>query len=258
MKHGLHSPQWCHLLSLPPEIRNIIYTYVLYVPTPSGRVTLTKSRTAIRLPSALSILQTCYQIKNEAECIFYHINHLRFPAEACASEPIWLFSNFPQLERIPRSSIDRLPQKFRYAVRSLTVTLLDPLSDHGQYLAKFVRCFPFVEKLCIEVEPEFAWWILTRRQHWFLLGLQRETGALEELRDVRLTLSKNERKPVLGILRLCKLSHEIKGLDALLRDGLIEIGVIRTDAQRRRRSGVSSKHGRATVTRSPPPWYEYC
>lgn len=73
------------LLSLPPELRNTIYEYVLDVPRGGKRRTLLKRRSNIgdsasrrKSPkrSVLTLLQTCRQIYNEARCMFYWINTL--------------------------------------------------------------------------------------------------------------------------------------------------------------------------------------
>lgn len=72
----------CTLLSLPPEIRNVIYQLVLTVNggIPNSRHVNIYRRLKrpgnIREASVLALLQTCKQINNEATAIFYLINHI--------------------------------------------------------------------------------------------------------------------------------------------------------------------------------------
>lgn len=69
----------CQLLELPPEIRNIIYEFTLTVqPSKDGTVTISKTpQTGSCKSTVLGVLQTCHQIRNEAQTIFYHANQLR-------------------------------------------------------------------------------------------------------------------------------------------------------------------------------------
>lgn len=69
----------CPLPALPPELRNTMYEYLLTnEPAEGGAVTISRTATARpRRPSVLSVLQTCRQVRDEAQAIFYHENHLR-------------------------------------------------------------------------------------------------------------------------------------------------------------------------------------
>lgn len=81
---------------MPPEIRNLIYHQVLTVGQPGDRIRIvhgrrrdweSKKSKKLKKPgmklveehglkySVLALLQTCRQINNEAECIFFNINH---------------------------------------------------------------------------------------------------------------------------------------------------------------------------------------
>ena len=69
-------------LSLPPEIRNRIYDYHLIMnDARHGRPTKVQisniSTTYYKQRSALALLQTCHQIHDEAEGIFFATNHLQ-------------------------------------------------------------------------------------------------------------------------------------------------------------------------------------
>ncbi|KAK3614519.1 hypothetical protein LTR22_027753 [Elasticomyces elasticus] len=86
------------LLSLTPELRNRIYHYVFCISDGDDMVFLTRSvpankaishqipsessmlgRIETSKPSGLIILQTCRQILNEAEALFFHLNHFTLP-----------------------------------------------------------------------------------------------------------------------------------------------------------------------------------
>lgn len=77
--------QQSRLLSLPAEIRNRIYHYVLAVNKSKhgeDNVAAVVHDTCFYRhdgPSVLSMLQTCKQLHNEAEAIFYTINWLELP-----------------------------------------------------------------------------------------------------------------------------------------------------------------------------------
>ncbi|KAK3723276.1 hypothetical protein LTR37_001999 [Vermiconidia calcicola] len=77
--------QQSRLLSLPPEIRNRIYHYVLAV---NNSIDSEDNVAAVvhdgvfymyDTPSVLSMLQVCQQLHNEAEATFYAINWLELP-----------------------------------------------------------------------------------------------------------------------------------------------------------------------------------
>lgn len=72
--------QGCTLLSLPPEIRNIIYELALKLEgDPLGIVDIKRaprSGNNINTCSVHALLQTCKQLYAEASGIFYTINHV--------------------------------------------------------------------------------------------------------------------------------------------------------------------------------------
>ncbi|KAK3629515.1 hypothetical protein LTR22_021883 [Elasticomyces elasticus] len=94
-----HNPQQnSRLLSLTPELRNRIYHYVFCISDGDDMVFLTRSvpankaishqapsessmldRIETSKPSVLTMLQTCRQILNEAEALFFHLNHFTLP-----------------------------------------------------------------------------------------------------------------------------------------------------------------------------------
>lgn len=70
-------------LDLPPELRNRVYTYAFTIQTEDGEVDLAnRSTIGKRGGSHLHILQTCRQIHEEAQCIFYAINNLSIDSAA--------------------------------------------------------------------------------------------------------------------------------------------------------------------------------
>ncbi|KAK3624618.1 hypothetical protein LTR56_014380 [Elasticomyces elasticus] len=62
------------LLSLTPELRNCIYHSVFCISDEDDMVVLAHLTTSTK-SSVLAILQTCRQILNEAEALFFHLNH---------------------------------------------------------------------------------------------------------------------------------------------------------------------------------------
>ena len=67
----------CTLLSLPPEIRNVIYELVFTSAENDefGFVNV-KRRSKDTVPSVLSVTRTCKQIHNEAPAIFYSAHYI--------------------------------------------------------------------------------------------------------------------------------------------------------------------------------------
>ncbi|KAK5121261.1 hypothetical protein LTR85_005427 [Meristemomyces frigidus] len=75
------TPAACLLLALPPELRTQIWTYLLCSTANLDGVVRVKHRPKhykTRRPShtVLTVLQTCHQIRAEAEGLFYHLNHI--------------------------------------------------------------------------------------------------------------------------------------------------------------------------------------
>lgn len=66
-----------HFLDLSGELKNRIYEYVFTVSSDAhGLVRMVKFKRKSRTPSMLALLETCRQIKNEAEGLVFSTNHL--------------------------------------------------------------------------------------------------------------------------------------------------------------------------------------
>lgn len=65
------------LLTLTPELRNRIYHYVFTVPEERGAVIVRRPSPTSDRHTVLAFLATCRQVLDEAEGLFYHLNHFR-------------------------------------------------------------------------------------------------------------------------------------------------------------------------------------
>lgn len=66
------------LFRIPAEIRLEVYEHILRIPTssPTSSVNLVHRPAQLRIPSSLSLLETCRLILSEAETLFYALNRL--------------------------------------------------------------------------------------------------------------------------------------------------------------------------------------
>ena len=74
----------CVLLNLPPELRYLIFELSLYMPTKSGMFDINsdiRCENGEQSHHTLALLQTCRQIHEEAEGLFYAINKFRVKSE---------------------------------------------------------------------------------------------------------------------------------------------------------------------------------
>ncbi|KAF2483424.1 hypothetical protein BDY17DRAFT_147301 [Neohortaea acidophila] len=74
----------CRLLSLAPELRNRIYHEIFSMSTFETPVRLVKFivKSTDRPQTVLAFLQTCRQIRHEAEGVFFAINHIATPIQS--------------------------------------------------------------------------------------------------------------------------------------------------------------------------------
>ena len=168
-----HRQTPCRLLTLPAEIRIRIYDYVLYVPTADGKLTLVKRRQRVsdnEPYSVLAILQTCRQIRNEAEAVFYHINHLRF------KDLSQIFA--------PKSRTCYLGLPRRAAIRTLTVGIGNCFFNGP--IVGGIEWFSSLEVLQLELRPRVTH---NLRMFWNCHGTGRlpsTLAKLEMLKEIRL------------------------------------------------------------------------
>ncbi|KAK1073426.1 hypothetical protein LTR74_001835 [Friedmanniomyces endolithicus] len=108
---GVYHPQLqCRLLTIAPEIRNRIYDFVFTVATDDDTVKLCCIRNPstrygghhanLTSPSVLVLLQTCRQVLNEAECIFFHVNHFEINCYAVGVRGVLGRSRSPSLNQL--------------------------------------------------------------------------------------------------------------------------------------------------------------
>ena len=178
-----HNQTRCRLLGLPPEVRNRIYEYVLYVPTTTGKVTLVKRlrppRELIRRktprPSSpytvLALLETCRQVYEEAKAIFYYINHLRLDDKGGARE----FSSF----------FDNVNEKRRAGMQKLTLRLED-CGDGSLFGFRRVPKCPSLEILHLElyiwINDDADFMLNTARRLFLLITRLSDKKRLKRLR----------------------------------------------------------------------------
>ena len=176
----------CRLLALPPEIRNRIYDYTLYVATTDGKVTIDK-RSSAKAYSVLSLLQTCRQVNQEAEGMFYRINHLR-------SENLNRWS-------YPPNFWYGLGERRRESIRTLTVRIWMAIRGaNGILVVPKIHLCTNLEALNLELDTEAAETIiLAERQGRGILQLQSSLASLKNLKGIRLIPP-----PLCGWLARCK------------------------------------------------------
>jgi len=108
---GVYHPQLqCRLLTIAPEIRNRIYDFVFTVATDDDTVKLCCIRNPstrygghhanLTSPSVLVLLQTCRQVLNEAECIFFHVNHFEINCYAVGVRGVLGRSRSPSMNQL--------------------------------------------------------------------------------------------------------------------------------------------------------------
>jgi len=108
---GVYHPQLqCRLLTIAPEIRNRVYEFVFTIATGDVTARLCCIRNPITRhgghhanltsPSVLVLLQTCRQILNEAECIFFHVNHFEIDCYAVGVRGVLGRSKSPSMNQL--------------------------------------------------------------------------------------------------------------------------------------------------------------
>ncbi|KAK5121262.1 hypothetical protein LTR85_005428 [Meristemomyces frigidus] len=140
----------CHLLALPPELRNYIYELVLTVRHRNFQDTVCISR---RIPerwsaTVLAILRSCKQINKEADAIFYHVNHLR---------PYWRHCKRTSSDTSSeiRNFIATLGHGRRDAIRTMTFQFSS--GPNGVAAVQELRRLNGLQSLCIELQNQNCW-----------------------------------------------------------------------------------------------------
>jgi len=120
------------LLTLPPELRNRVYELALTVaPNSDGKVKV-GSASSTR-PSVLAVLQSCRQIRNEAEGRFYYSHDLQLD---------WIATlNF----------LENTSAKRRQAIRTVTVAVDSP--EQATAVMKQLRYTTRLKSLHFELHP---------------------------------------------------------------------------------------------------------
>ncbi|KAK5121256.1 hypothetical protein LTR85_005422 [Meristemomyces frigidus] len=195
----------CRLLALPPELRNNIFELVLTVQPDSGdAVTISHaSRLDPPAPSVLAILQTCRQVRDEAQTVFYHANHLR-----CYYHNLGLvgIGNMTQFNFLGSISPTR-----RAAIRAMTVIVSDGVE--AKRAVKVMQRLPGLRSLCLKVmccngDERYYDTILTEET-----ALIEALTGVEGLEELRLDAWERYRTSSKGIgLMLAGLERRLQGL----------------------------------------------
>lgn len=205
-----HHQMQCLLLALEAETRHRIYNYVFFIPTATGKVTLVIQRKRTKrakppstaLPfSVLALLQTCQQIRDEAEPIFYNINHLQLRDRDDRS-------GFSTLFQHPYS----IGKARREAIRALTVRCWQSGSDRLN-IGRPHRC-PSLEVLHLALDSKTGEDIimLLHSHHGLLKQLWSYLAKLANLKEIRIIAPPgcNELERCEEIEAALQYSHERK------------------------------------------------
>lgn len=163
------------LLGLPPEMRNRIYDHVFSIPGKARIVWRDDSDSdsdGVQRHSVLALLQTCRLVHEEAECIFYQINHfyLDFAARSC-----FLSAIFPINMNTKRSG----------SIQEVTILVMD--GETATFILR--QCtqdrFPKLRKLHLQLTGENQQRVGTFVGLWeFVETALRSTQQVEEIRVI--------------------------------------------------------------------------